>query len=83
MFQLTKKGREVADALDQDPEWDSLFSNLIDWTLDPYHQICLNWLRGRIGPRLMSMAIHYDVVNLHIPKALKELVEKGLVEEVE
>ncbi len=82
MFQLTKKGREVADALDKDFQRDFLFSHIIDWGLSNSQQISLNWLRSSLGPELMSRAIEAKVVNPIIPKALKKLVKKGLVEEI-
>lgn len=81
MYQLTKTGRKIADALDKDFQKAFLFPFIVDWTLTGGQQICLNWLRGNLGPELMDRAIRGRAVNPMIPKALKNLVEKKLVEE--
>lgn len=82
MYQLTKLGRRVADALDKDSQKEYLLSLIADWDLSQPQQTCLNWLRGNLGPKLMDRAIEAKVVNPLIPKALKQLVNKKLVEEV-
>lgn len=80
MYQLTGKGRGVADALDRDPDKEYLFPHLADWDLSQVQQICLNWLRGDLGPKLMDIAIQEKVVHPTVPRSLDQLVKKGFVE---